>query len=412
MHQLKKMIGVVRKYHVPNIFFASLAIVLSFALVDRFLYLSPTKVNAGGVPSGQEVWTWGDNTYGQLGTGSSSSNSDTPVQITSLSSNVSFIATAYNTDYAVKTDGTVYAWGSNSNGELGSGSSDTSVHNTPTQVSGVNNVIAISGSITSPHVLALESDGSVWTWGKNDTGIGATDSHCSGCNATPFQISGLSDIIAVSAGYTTDYALKSDGTVYAWGYNNYGEMGNGSSDSNQHTPTQVSGLSNVKEIVANYRAVEALRADGTEYVWGDDTGNQLGGSVTSSTCGTYTCVKTPTQEPGLSDIVTIGNYYQTYGGGYVESDALLVGGNGYWWRAGSTTPGSYTATRAELFGGYYFWFARQLDGTAIANGNNPDGQLGDGNYTSSPSTPPQVGSLTNVSSMAAGQNNGIALATN
>src|SRR5690242_3111498 len=100
MKQISKVREISKKYHLGNILLASITLVLSVALFDKSYFPS----HASGVPSGQKVWTWGDNTYGQLGTASSSTSSASPVQVTSLSSGVAYVATAYNTDYAVKTD--------------------------------------------------------------------------------------------------------------------------------------------------------------------------------------------------------------------------------------------------------------------------------------------------------------------
>ena len=111
---------------------------------------------------------------------------------------------------AVKSDGTVWAWGTNSVGELGDGT--TTSCDTPVQVSGLSGVVAVAGG--SYHNLALKSDGTVWAWGWNvagELGDGTTAQR-----DTPVQVSSLSGVLAVAAGNTLSLAVRSDGTVWAW----------------------------------------------------------------------------------------------------------------------------------------------------------------------------------------------------
>ena len=142
---------------------------------------------------------------------------------------------------ALKSDGTIWAWGSNHFGQLGIGSAgDAST--VPVQVSGLTGVVAVAAG-GGFHSLALKSDGSVWAWGGNlsgELGNGTTvDSH------VPVQVVGLpNDVVAVAAGYRYSLALKSDGTVWAWGGNYFGELGNGSTVDSP-VPVQVSGLTGV-----------------------------------------------------------------------------------------------------------------------------------------------------------------------
>ena len=130
--------------------------------------------------------------------------------------------------------GTVWAWGRNTYGQLGDGS--TTTRSTPVQVSGLSGVIAIAGG--DIHSLALKSDGTVWAWGYNyygQLGDGSTTTR-----STPVQVSGLSGVIAIAGGGDHNLALKSDGTVWAWGDNTNGELGDGSTTT-RSTPVQTLG---------------------------------------------------------------------------------------------------------------------------------------------------------------------------
>ena len=211
------------------------------------------------------VWAWGSrsdsNKWGQLGNGTTTNNS-VPAQVSNLSGVIAIAAGSYHA-LALKSDGTVWAWGDNESGELGNGTTDSSY--VPVQVSGLKDVVAIAAG--EAHSLALKKDGTVWSWGNNESGQagnGTQNSKDSPAVTTPIKVSNLSNIVAVSEGglpgggpelnggmikYGTGYclALKSDGTVWTWGsyeWNSYEPW----AEAHNSTPVQVSELSGVKAI--------------------------------------------------------------------------------------------------------------------------------------------------------------------
>jgi hypothetical protein len=233
-------------------------------------------VNVGNVSGGWHslavkpdgtVWAWGDNTFGQLGNGTTT-GSNVPIHVSGLT-NVVSVAGGASHSIALKADGTVWAWGLNLYGALGNGTFDNST--TPVQVSGLTGVIKIAAG--TGHNLAITSDGTVWTWGEGiygQLGTGQTwDS------LLPVHVPGLSGVVSVAGGYGHSMALKSDGTVYDWGINTWGNLGNGT-NVNSTYPVQVSGLSNVAGIGAGYLFSVALKSDGTVWSWGDNSTGQLG----------------------------------------------------------------------------------------------------------------------------------------
>ena len=232
------------------------------------------------------VWGWGSNLYGGLGNGSTT-NSGAPVQAQGLS-NVTHIAAGGWHTMALKSDGTVWTWGWNADGQLGLG--NTTDKSTPQQVPGLNNITRIAAG--TYHNLALRSDGTVWAWGDNisgQIGDGSTTDRSS-----PVQVTGLSNVIAISAGRFFSLAIKQDGSVWTWGENLYGQLGDGTTV-DKSSPVQVSGLTGITGSVVATGAFHCLvvKSDNTVWSWGRNTYGNLGdGSVTNRS--------TPVQVSGMN----------------------------------------------------------------------------------------------------------------
>jgi alpha-tubulin suppressor-like RCC1 family protein len=186
---------------------------------------------------------------------------------------VAAIAAGGHESLALTSTGAVYAWGDDTYGQLGSGTTTTS--GTPAQVAGLSGVTAIAAG--GSHTLALTGVGAVYAWGENLLGdLGATTTQtCAGgdaCSTTPLQVGNLpSSIVAIAAGDGHSLALSNGGTVYAWGQNALGQLGNGSSDANaQPTPAAVSALSGVTAIATgsdhSLATVSAMASLSTTYI--------------------------------------------------------------------------------------------------------------------------------------------------
>ncbi|KPA10281.1 hypothetical protein MHK_009516, partial [Candidatus Magnetomorum sp. HK-1] len=337
-----------------------------------------TQVSAGmyhavALKDDGSVWAWGFNSNGQLGDGTNT-NSNIPNQISNLDNIVS-ISAGDRHSMALKSDGTVWICGSNSNGQIGDGT--TTHRSLPVQVSGLNNVIAIkAGAYFS---MALKNDGTVWTWGSNV--YGQLGDNTTTERYTPVQVSGLSNVTGIAAAKEHALALKNDGTVWAWGLNTDYQLGDGT-NTQRNTPVQVSGLSGVTAIDAKYYGSIALKSDGTVRAWGKNGEGQLGD-------GTTTVKTTLIQPSGLSNVtdVSIGRH----------SMALINDGTikSWGWNAygqlgdNSTTNRSAPVlvsniTDVTAIDGYYtFSMALKNDGTVWTCGKNDLGQLGDGTNTNS-----------------------------
>ena len=303
--------------------------------------LSDIIDNAGGashsvaLKSDGTVWAWGDNSKGQLGN-RSNTDSHVPVQVLGLGSALSVGAGDRHT-VAVGSGGTVWAWGYNVFGELGNGTANDST--LPVQVSGLAGVSEVA--VGSHFNVARKADGTVWAWGDN--GYGQLGNGTTTGSPTPTQVGGLSNVTAIAAGYYHAAALRSDGTVWGWGSDLYGQLGISGKQST--TPIQVSGLSNVVAVAAGAGHTAALKSDGTVWAWGLNGNGQLGDGTTASR-------SSPGQVSNLAGVVAIG--------------------------AGA---------------GAQFTMAATADGAFHAWGANTYGQLGDGTTTDRP-VPTAVSGLT------------------
>lgn len=225
------------------------------------------------------VWSWGDNQWGQLGAGATGGSSTVPLRVAGLTG-VTAVAAGNWSGYALRSDGTVWSWGWGEAGQLGRGG--TSDSNVPVQVWGLTDATAIAA--TSQTAYALRADGTVWAWGS-DVWRGRGNGSCpvgQTCPAgTPVRVAlplpASTTITAIAAGGSeTAYALRSDGTMWAWGRNWLGETGTGSPDRTSVSPRQVVGLTGVVTIGGGHENGYAVTADGRVWSWGADYWGALG----------------------------------------------------------------------------------------------------------------------------------------
>jgi alpha-tubulin suppressor-like RCC1 family protein len=174
------------------------------------------------------VWGSGQNWSGQLGYEPISGAQTTPVQVGAWAgvpiTGVASISATGQHVIAMKSDGTVWGWGYNWSGQLGNGQGTVNSQSTPVQASGLTSMTAVAAG--GNHSLALKSDGTVWTWGNNDQGqLGRTTSQPS--DPLPAQLANPTDVVAIAAGWDFSLALTSDGSIWAWGRNVEGQLGDG-----------------------------------------------------------------------------------------------------------------------------------------------------------------------------------------
>jgi alpha-tubulin suppressor-like RCC1 family protein len=218
------------------------------------------EVHNLAVASDGTVWAWGNNTFGQLGNGTTN-NSSLPLQVNLLHSVTALGGRGYHS-LAIQADGTVWGWGWNAAGELGDGTSNFTT--VPVQVVGLTNPAVVSAGYK--YSIALMTNGTVFQWGHG---------RVIGNSYTPVQTPGLSNVIAISGGWDHALALSSNGTVFVWGQNGFGEIGDGTT-SNRPTPVLITNLTNIIAVSGGDWHSSALAADGTVWKWGRNDTGQLG----------------------------------------------------------------------------------------------------------------------------------------
>jgi alpha-tubulin suppressor-like RCC1 family protein len=223
------------------------------------------------------LWAWGWNYYGQLGDGTTT-RKNTPTQI-GTDTNWRSISAGDSHTAALKTDNTLWTWGYNALGQLGDGTILSK--STPVQESTVeNNWRSISAG--DSHTVALKLDNTLWTWGYNAYGqLG--DGTTLGKSIPAQESTGGNNWSAISTGTNHTVALKSDGTLWAWGSNYHGQVGDGTNVDNKIRPTQeASAVSNWSAISAGTNHTVALKSDGTLWAWGSNELGMLGDGTTAT----------------------------------------------------------------------------------------------------------------------------------
>ena len=218
------------------------------------------------------LWLWGRNAYGELGD-STTTRRSSPVQTTSGGTNWKQISCGSGHTAAIKTDGTLWLWGSNNNGQLGK--NDTTNRLSPEQtISGGTNWKQVSAGRLR-HTAAIKTDGTLWLWGSNANGQLGDNTVTS--RSSPVQtVSGGTNWKQLSSGWTSTAAIKTDGTLWLWGNNGSGQLGTDDTTSRSSPVQTVSAGTNWKQTEAGFQNIAAIKTDGTLWMWGRGSEGQLG----------------------------------------------------------------------------------------------------------------------------------------
>ncbi|HEX3299808.1 MAG TPA: chromosome condensation regulator RCC1 [Actinomycetota bacterium] len=310
--------------------------------VDR---LQPTTVKGlkAGVQDVQAVWDhscavtngggvkcWGHNGDGELGDGSLITRIN-PAQVQGLNSGVQQVTLGFDSGCALKTTGTVWCWGYNGNGQLGTG--DRQSQRTPVDA-GLSGITQISAGWD--HTCGVTNAGGVKCWGQGkhgEIGDGAKSDRLS-----PVDVTGLGGTVdQVSAGFDHTCALMTGGTVKCWGNNNTGELGNGTTTDSTH-PVTVSGLSGVAAISAGYNHTCAVTTSGAAKCWGANESGELGDGTTKNRSTAVTVYRSGSgvaqisaggyQKTGMTCLVTNSGAVKCFGANHGVHDLAPIDSTG------------------------------------------------------------------------------------
>jgi alpha-tubulin suppressor-like RCC1 family protein len=356
--------------------------------------------HAAAIKTDGTLWTWGRNSYGQLGDNTIIHRSS-PIQTIALGTTWSSVTCGYYYTAAIKTDGTLWLWGRNNVGQLGN---NTLTHqSSPVQVVGFATTWSkVSGGIE--HTAAIKTDGTLWSWGSG--GFGSLGDNTATNRSSPIQtITGGTTWSQVSAGNEFTFAIKTDGTLWSWGKNDYGQLGN-NTITNRSSPIQTVTLGTTWiSVAAGFYNTAAIKTDGTIWTWGDNSTGALGDN-------TIIHRSSPVQVVGFAT---------TWSSVAGQRRTVAIKKDGTLWSWGSNNRGElgdntiisksspvqvvgFATTWSSVACGYYSTKAIKKDGTMWTWGSNSYGALGNNDtvHRSSPVQPLAYAFSTNWSNTSAG----------
>lgn len=351
----------------------------------------------------RELYAWGLNSNWQLGLNDQVSRSS-PVQVGALI-NWSQVSGGNTFSAAIKTDGTLWTWGFNGAGQLGDNTVGFS-KSSPIQIGALTNWYQVSAATSGDHAISIKTDGTLWAWGDNIQGAIGNNTVTS--RSSPVQVGALTDWAQISAGYRTSFSVKTNGTIWGWGRNNFGELGINDTLS-RSSPVQIGSLTNWSQVSAGGLFTISIKTDGTLWAWGSNGAGQLGDNST-------VLKSSPVQVGSLTN-------WSKISAGDISSSSIKTDGTLWsWGRNNLSGPlGDGTVVNksspvqigaqtnwSQISVGSDFAMSIKTDGTLWVWGRNNEGQLGN-NTVISVSSPVQVGALTDWFKISAGDSHSLAI---
>jgi alpha-tubulin suppressor-like RCC1 family protein len=355
-------------------------------------------------------YSWGSNTYGSLGD-DSLTNRSSPVSVVGGFGDWVQMSAGYAHNLGVRANRTAWAWGLNTDGRLGDGTSTYYRTSPVSVVGGFSDWVQVSAG--GVHSLGLRANGSAWAWGNNTSGrLG--DGTVTSRSSPVSVVGGFDDWVQVSAGDAHSLAVRANGSLWSWGNNNQGRLGDGAVVARSSPVSVVGGFNDWVQVSAGGYHSLGVRANGTAWAWGFNGSGRLGDNTATTKTSPVSVVG------GFSDWVQVsaGNAH-----------SLAIRANGSAWAWGSNTNGRLgddTATTRSspvlVVGGFTDWvqvsagelhsLGLRSNGTAWAWGNNTNGRLGDDTVTLRSSPVSVVGGFDDWVQVSAGGVHSLAIKFN
>jgi alpha-tubulin suppressor-like RCC1 family protein len=350
------------------------------------------------------AWAWGYNNYGRLGDNTVTSRLS-PVSVVGGFSDWTGISAGGFHSLGTRADGSAWAWGGNGQGRLGDGTITT--RSSPVSVvGGFSDWTGVSAG--GGHSLGTRADGTVWAWGSNDSGrLG--DGTATARSSPVSVVGGFSDWTGVSAGDSHSLGTRADGSAWAWGLNTTGRLGDGTITARSSPVSVVGGFADWTGVSAGGYHSLGTRANGSAWAWGFGSSGRLGNNTTTARG---------------SPVSVVGGFADWTGVSAGGSHSLGTRANGSAWAWGSNASGQLgdnTVTSrlspVSVVGGFSDWtgvsagnfhsLATRANGSAWAWGYNVQGRLGDGTITSRRSPVSVVGGFSDWAALSAGNSHSL-----
>lgn len=371
---------------------------LVFVTAEELLYFSDGTAWATIVPPvvyNNSAWAWGSASNGTLGDNTTVSKSS-PVSVIGGFTDWSDVASGYAFSLAVRTNGTAWAWGQANNGKLGNNTVAGDVSSPVSVVGGFTDWCQISASASTGHSLAVRTNGTAWAWGYN--GQGQLGDNTVAQKSSPVSVvGGYTDWCQISAGLAFSVALRQNGTAWAWGVNTGGRLGDNTTDNKSSPVSVVGGITDWCQISAGNNFSLALRTTGTAWAWGYGNYGRLGNNCTGNRSSPVSVVG------GFTDWcqVSAGSQHSL---GLRTNGVLYAWGYGHQGQIGDNAGVVQRSSPVSVVGGFTDWcqasagqndsFGLRTNGTLWAWGYNSSGRLGDGTTTNRSSPVSVVGGFT------------------
>jgi len=366
---------------------------ITVAEMDKSFFTSTISVGYNytmAIKSDGSLWAWGSNEYGQLGDGTTI-NKSSPVKIMD---NVIKVSAGHAHTMAIKTDGSLWAWGDNEWGQLGTGAFTTydydqyderiisSNNNKTIPFKIMDNVSQVYAKVD--RTMAIKSDGSLWAWGENDKGQVGDGTTIN--KSSPVKI--IDNVKSVVLSGSSSFAIKTDNSIWAWGFNGGGQLGDGTTI-NRINPVKIT--NNIKLVSIGQNFIMVIKTDNSLWAWGINGGVRYlndpiheGGNL-----GDGTMVDRSSPVKIMDDVIFVSaGAWQTLAiksdgslwawGKYCENNKYQTAWLGNGTNTGSLTPIKIMENVVFVFAGAWHNMAIKSDGSLWAWGENWDGRLGDG----------------------------------